>query len=348
MAATPSYWLAAGVVTWLFAIASVHPALGQHFSDCLSTTSNATILIPEGVSSSLGADDQPLASGDEIAVFTDDGDCAGAGQWNGSSLALAAAGINSQEASGFAPGDILNFRVWDASAEVAYQTEVTYASCGTVDPLCRDDGRYQESALFKLSEIWTVVSLPVDLTTFDVAADGSSAVLWWETASEINNAGFEVQHRPPNATLDAWADAGFVGGNGSTTETKKYSYRLNDLVPGVHTFRLKQVDQDGSFEYSESVEVDVQMTTAFEINAPYPNPFRQQATFSLRVAESQRVGIMAYNQLGRHVATLHSGRLEPNTKHVFALDGHQLASGIYFIRIQGETFNVTERATLVR
>lgn len=153
MAATPSYWLAAGVMTWLFAIASVHPALGQHFSDCLSTTSNATILIPEGVSSSLGADGKPLASGDEIAVFTDDGDCAGAGQWNGSSLALAAAGINSQEATGYAPGESFKFKIWDASAQVTYHPEVTYASCSAVNPLCRDDGRYQSDMVYTVSHM---------------------------------------------------------------------------------------------------------------------------------------------------------------------------------------------------
>ena len=140
-------------MTWLFAIASVHPALGQHFSDCLSTTSNATILIPEGVSSSLGADGKPLASGDEIAVFTDDGDCAGAGQWNGSSLALAAAGINSQEATGYAPGESFKFKIWDASAQVTYHPEVTYASCSAVNPLCRDDGRYQSDMVYTISTL---------------------------------------------------------------------------------------------------------------------------------------------------------------------------------------------------
>ncbi len=348
MAATYPHWLAVCILAWCFVSASPHLARGQHFTDCLSTASNATILIPEDVSSRLGADGSALAPGDEVAVFTDDGDCAGARQWDGSSLALAAAGSNDQETAGFAPRDAFSFKVWDASAEVTYQTEVTYESCGAVDPLCRDDGHYQENALFSLSEIRTAATLPVELTTFDVTADGSSTVLRWETTLEIDNAGFEVQHRPPNAAPEGWTTAGFVEGNGSTTETKQYSYRLDDLVSGTHTFRLKQVDRDGSFEYSESVEVGIQMTTAFELEGPYPNPFRQQATFSLRVAESQRVDILAYNQLGQHVATLHSAPLEPNTKHVFTLAGQRLASGIYFIRIQGTTFNATKRATLVR
>ena len=331
----------------LFVVA-LQPAHGQdHFTGCLATTNNATIFIPDDVTSAVGGDG-PLEMGDEVALFTDDGVCAGAAIWQDQSLVIAAAGTNAHEITGFDTGEPLTFRVWDASLSTEYEAEVLYETCDGSNPLCQDDGLYEDNVLFNLSEVETVVALPVELTTFDATTDGSSMMLRWETASEVDNTGFEVQHRAPDAVPDAWANAGFVEGNGNTTESKQYSYRLDDLAPGTHTFRLKQMDRDGSFDYSESVEIDVQMATAFELEAPYPNPFRQQATLALRVAESQHVDIVAYNQLGQHVVTLHGGDLEPNTKHLFRLAGQRLASGMYFIRIQGEAFNATERITLVR
>lgn len=321
-------------------------AHAQGFDDCVQNINNATIVVPESVDATVAGDS--LAAGDEIAVFTDDGTCAGHGVWSDESLSIAAAGTDSQNPVGFDPDEPITFRVWDASSSTVYEADVLYETCDGSNPLCEDDGQYENNVLFSVAEMETVVTLPVELTAFNATVNGRATVLQWATASETNNAGFEVQHRGPDAGPDAWVNAGFVEGNGNTAETKQYRHRLADLAPGLHTFRLKQMDLDGSFEYSESVEVDVQMATPFELAAPYPNPFRQQATFSLRVAESQRVDITAYNQLGQRVATLHDGELTPDTKHTFALAGQRLASGMYFIQIQGETFRTTERAILVR
>lgn len=163
MAATYPHWLAVCILAWCFVSAGPHLARGQHFTDCLSTTSNATILIPKDASSRLGADESPLAPGDEIAVFTDDGDCAGVGRWDDASLALAAAGSNSQETAGYAPDDPFTFKVWDASAEVTYQPEVTYESCSAGHPLCRDDGRYQSDMVYTISSL-SADSKPVQPT----------------------------------------------------------------------------------------------------------------------------------------------------------------------------------------
>ena len=328
------------------ALLPARSAHAQGFDNCVQNINNATIVVPESIQATVGGDS--LSVGDEIAVFTDDGTCAGHGVWNDESLSIAAAGTDSQNPVGFDPDEPITFRVWDASSSTVYEADVLYQTCDGSSPLCEDDGLYENNVLFSIAEMETVVTLPVELTAFDATLDGRTTVLQWATASESNNAGFEVQHRAPDATSGAWTNAGFVEGNGSTTEPKQYSHRLADLAPGTHTFRLKQMDLDGSFEYSESVELDVHMATPFELAAPYPNPFRQQATFSLRVAESQRVDIVAYNQLGQRVATLHDGALTPNTKHTFALAGQRLASGMYFIQVQGETFRATERAILVR
>ena len=322
---------------------SVH---AQGFDSCIQNINNATVVIPQSVQATVAGDS--LEAGDEIAVFTEDGTCAGRGVWSDESLSIAAAGEDSQNLVGFASEEPLQFRVWDASSSTVYEANVLYETCDGSNPLCKDDGLYQNNMLFSVVDMETVVTLPVELTAFDATVDGEATVLQWETASETNNAGFEVQHLGPESEPDAWTRVGFIDGQGNTTEAQQYTHRLTDLAPGTHQFRLKQMDLNGTFEYSPSVEVAIEMTNAFELVSPYPNPFRQQATFALRVAEPQEVGIIAYNQLGQRVATLHDGKLAPNTKHMFQLAGQHLASGLYFIQIQGETFRTTERAILVR
>lgn len=307
---------------------------------------NATVVVPASVEGLV--DDEALEAGDEIAVFTSDSTCAGRGVWSGESLSIAVAGAGSQNPEGFATDEPLQFQMWDASSGTAYEAEVTYTPCDGSTPICKDDGLYKNNMLYSLSEIRSKSALPVELTTFQATVDGSGATLRWETASETNNAGFEVQHQGPRAGDGEWTRASFIDGHGTTNDAQQYTHRLPDLRPGTHKFRLKQIDLDGQFEYSATVEAVVALDGPFELAAPYPNPFRQRATFTLMIAEAQQVDITAYNQLGQRVATLHRGPLEPNTEHTFRLAARRLSSGLYFIQVHGETFSTTERAVLVR
>lgn len=357
MKASPQPPLAPFVVIVSLLLAVPTPALGQAFEDCVQNINNATVIVPASIQASVDGDS--LEAGDAIAVYTDEGTCAGQGVWNGDNLSISAAGADSQQPEGFAADERLRFHVWDASTGTAYEADVAYATCDGANPLCKDDGAYESNRLFSLRTLDAAPAadaIPVELAGFEVtvnegatpSAHRPEAVLRWETASESNNAGFEVQHRVPDAGPDAWERVAFVEGQGTTQETHRYTHRVDDLLPGTHTFRLKQVDLDGESTYTEAVEAVVTLSGAFDLVAPYPNPFRQQARFVLTVAEAQRVNIAAFNQLGQRVATLHSGTLPPNTQHTFQLDADRLASGLYFIQIQGEEFSVTERAVLVR
>ena len=144
--------------------ASSNLVVAQHFTDCASTMTNATIIVPDDISSSLGSS-ASLQEGDEIALFTEDGHCAGAGQWQNAALAIAVAGANDLETRGYDPKAVLDFRIWDASAGTAYDAAATYASCQDGDVLCSDDGRYQADTVSKLSR----------LTASGQAADDRSA-----------------------------------------------------------------------------------------------------------------------------------------------------------------------------
>ncbi|NBC17151.1 MAG: T9SS type A sorting domain-containing protein [Bacteroidetes bacterium] len=191
--------------------------------------------------------------------------------------------------------------------------------------------------------------LPVELTAFDAVADGEAVTLRWETASETNNAGFEVQRlsmrEPENGSEGdegAWQALGFVEGHGTTAEPQRYVYQVGDLAPGTHTFRLRQVDFDGTFEYSPEVEVAVEMAAAYRLTPAHPNPFNPTTQFSVAVQRAQHVRIDVYDVTGRRVRTLFDGRLAAQQTRTVVFDGDALPSGVYYLRARGQTFSATE------
>ena len=184
--------------------------------------------------------------------------------------------------------------------------------------------------------------LPVELATFEAAADGRDVALTWTTASETNNAGFEVQRFD-----DGWRTLAFVEGRGAAAEAHTYGYRVTGLDPGTHRFRLKQIDFDGTFAFSPEVEVRVALPDAFFL-AAYPNPFNPETTLRLAAPETQRVRVAVYDLLGRRVALLHEGRLAGGETHTFRFDGGGLPSGLYVIRVDGEHFRAARTVTLVK
>jgi len=190
------------------------------------------------------------------------------------------------------------------------------------------------------------VVVPVELTSFEATTSGRDVTLAWETASETNNAGFEVEMRAiPSET---WSAVGFVEGHGTTTEAQTYTYAVRDLTPGRYAFRLRQVDYDGAFEYSQMVEATIGVPGSHFLTQAYPNPFNPQATFTLALAQAQRVTIALYDVLGREVMRLHDGPLAADQTHAFTIDGATLPSGLYVYRVAGETFTDGGSVTLVK
>ena len=191
-----------------------------------------------------------------------------------------------------------------------------------------------------------VAYTPVELTSFNATVNGDAATLQWVTSSETNNAGFEVQILPDSQ--DEYHALGFVEGHGTTTEVQNYSYTVPNLDPGTHAFRLKQIDFDGAFEYSDEIEVTVAVPGTHLLTNAYPNPFNPQARFSLSVAQTQSVNVSVYDALGRRVLNLFDGVMAAGSAHPFALDGRGLATGLLLIRATGETFSAIQAVTLVR
>jgi hypothetical protein len=199
----------------------------------------------------------------------------------------------------------------------------------------------------------TPMLLPVELIAFEALRDGDTVHLTWETASETNNAGFEIQRISKNVEADGhppdvWQILDFVEGYGTTDEAQTYSYRVDELAPGTHRFRLKQIDYDGTHEYSPEVEVAVGVAGTYRMSAAYPNPFNPQTSFSLAVARAQQVEIAVYDVLGRRVEVLFDGEMAANQSRAFVWKARDRPSGLYFIRVIGERFAETRQVTLVK
>jgi len=200
--------------------------------------------------------------------------------------------------------------------------------------------------------------LPVELTSFSAAIKNNSILLTWQTATEVNNYGFEIERQAhPNPSQreglftsplwGAWGAVGFVNGAGNSNSTKEYSFTDKSATSGKYTYRLKQIDNDGKYEYSKEVEVDLGTPTAFALEQNYPNPFNPTTSIQYSVVGSQNVTIKVFNVLGKEVAVLVSEKQEPGTYTVeFATTG--LASGTYIYRMQAGEFVQTKKMVLLK
>ncbi|MEM6648460.1 MAG: choice-of-anchor Q domain-containing protein, partial [Bacteroidota bacterium] len=220
---------------------------------------------------------------------------------------------------------------------------------GDARPVSLDNATYPDATNgcdIGAVEIQRVAALPGDLTAFTATLDNGDVLLGWTTASETNNAGFAIEHQAPEQA--AWTEVAFVSGAGTTTIEQAYAHRFVSEVPGEHRFRLRQLDFDGSFDYSPEVEVTLEMAETFVLSPVYPNPFNPSAQFSLRVREAQQVSVAVYDALGREVERVFEGELAATRSHAFSVDGSNWASGVYVVRVRGERFVQSQMVSLVK
>jgi hypothetical protein len=207
------------------------------------------------------------------------------------------------------------------------------------------DGRTNSDVYRDSLTVFNDTVLPVELVAFDVRLDATTAVLEWTTASEINNVGFDIQHAQGTETFEA---IGFVQGAGTTAEPRDYSYTVNDLLPGPHRFRLRQMDLDGTTSVSEQIEVTVAVPERFFLSEAYPNPFNPTTTFELAVKQEQNVRVRVYDEMGRHVSDLFSGTLPANDTRRITFDADGLASGTYIVQVVGADFSESRHVVLLK
>jgi hypothetical protein len=173
-------------------------------------------------------------------------------------------------------------------------------------------------------------ALAVEYVSFEARIDQGQVAISWATASEENNAGFEIQHASTEGR--DFASLAFVAGNGTTDKTNYYAYRIDGLGAGTHTFRLKQVDFDGAYSYSAAIEVAVELSDSFVLGSAYPNPFNPATTIRFGLREAGQINLSVYDIVGRHVATLANGPMEAGS-HEVTFQADNLPSGTYVYRL---------------
>jgi hypothetical protein len=192
--------------------------------------------------------------------------------------------------------------------------------------------------------------VPVELSSFAAVPVDGNIQLKWTTASEINNSGFEIQR---NNTDQEFAAIGFVEGNGTTTERSDYSYVDNSVTEGVsYSYRLKQIDFDGSFEYSNVVNVETIALSDFSLEQNYPNPFNPSTSINFNLPFKANVNLAVYNLLGQKVLIIAQGEFESG-RQVLNLNASDLSSGIYIytltaIALNGDKFVASKKMTLLK
>ena len=192
---------------------------------------------------------------------------------------------------------------------------------------------------------WSQAPLPVELTSFTANVANNRVQLAWATATETQNVGFDVERK--SATSN-WAKIGFVSGNGTANAPHAYSYADN-ATAGTYSYRLKQIDRDGKFEYSPVVEVKIALTAAdYTLQQNYPNPFNPATVVRFAVPTAQKASLKIYNSAGQEVATLFNGMADAGRMYELSFDGSHLASGVYFSILQSGDKQDMKKMTLLR
>jgi len=193
-----------------------------------------------------------------------------------------------------------------------------------------------------IDEYVLVYPIPVELTSFRYNLIDNKVELNWTTATESNNRGFSIERK-----TDERSEIGFVEGNGTTTEYNSYSFVDENPLPGVSQYRLKQIDFDGSFSYSNILEVKFSLPEYFVLDQNYPNPFNPSTTIEYALPEQANVKLVIFDALGKQLDVLYEGINEAGI-HKLNWNASGYASGIYFYRLQANNFVQVHKMLLMK
>ncbi len=200
---------------------------------------------------------------------------------------------------------------------------------------------------------------PVELNLFRGSLNGQNVELFWQTITEINNYGFEVQKQAKGIEQSAkWETIGFIEGAGNSNAPKEYSFIDNTPVAErSRSYRLKQIDLDGSFTYSNEITVEAasSVPTEFSLSQNYPNPFNPVTTIKYSISESPLSGgvrggfvtLKIFNLLGQEVATI-VNQQQPAGNYEVKFDASKLASGVYLYKLQAGDFSSVKKLILMK
>jgi len=186
--------------------------------------------------------------------------------------------------------------------------------------------------------------VPVELTKFTAYADGDKVILNWSTATEVENYGFDIES---SIDYKEWKKLGFIEGHGNSHSPKFYSFADKNPIGGSKfKYRLKQIDTDGKFEYSDVVEIEI-IPNDFVLYQNYPNPFNPNTKIRYQLPKESEVILKLYDILGAEIITLLNEEKEPGVYEV-NFNVQHLPSGTYIYRIVAGSFIETKKMVFLR
>ena len=221
--------------------------------------------------------------------------------------------------------------------------QITFRFLIRSDGSVTEDGWYFDDLNVVLYEAGTI---PVELISFTGTLVDNSVKLEWSTASETNNQGFEIQRSIDD---EGYQTITFIEGVGTTTETTSYSYLDNPAIDNniELRYRLKQMDYDGTFSYSNAINIEISTPIEFALMQNYPNPFNPSTKITFQIPESGLVSLKIYDVLGIEIATLVNEEKNPG-KYEVDFNASNLSSGIYFYTLRAGNFVSIKKMMLIK
>jgi hypothetical protein len=186
-------------------------------------------------------------------------------------------------------------------------------------------------------------TLPVEVISFMAIVISGTINLNWKTVSEVNNMGFNVER---SINKSDWTKITFVQGNQNSTSTIAYSYADKSVSQsGKYYYRLKQIDNDGSYKYSNIIEADLLTPPVFSLSQNFPNPYNPSTMIKYQIPEAGLVTLKIYDILGREVTTLvNENKIDGYYEINF--DASKLPSGNYIYQLKAKD-NVSNKKMLL-
>jgi FlgD Ig-like domain len=190
----------------------------------------------------------------------------------------------------------------------------------------------------------------VELKSFTAKSINNTILLNWQTATEVNNNGFEIQR---SVKKDGWKKIGFVLGHGNSNSLIEYSFVDNSpTICDELQYRLKKLDNDGKFTYSGIIKLSIGMPNNYQVMQNYPNPFNPSTTIKFQLPKNSLVSIKVYDQIGNEIATLINEEKTAGS-HIVQWNGKNsqgttVASGVYFYKISAGNYIATYKMNFLK
>jgi hypothetical protein len=250
------------------------------------------------------------------------------------------------------PNDASTFTMYEEvpiTPEFAEYT-VTINAAGTGHIAIKHSNESPVQVLF-VDDVTYEKVVPVELTSFTANVKNNGEVeLQWRTSTETNNRGFEIERQVSSkqkSVSSQWERVGYAAGHGTTTEPNSYNFTDKEVKSGKYSYRLKQIDYDGSYEYSGTVEVELNMPEEFELSQNYPNPFNPATRIKYGTPQDGYISLKVYNTLGEEIAELVHGFTKAGN-HEVTFNAGNLSSGIYIYKLESVNKVLVKKMMVLR